>query len=266
MKLYISVDIEGCVGVSTWEEASPGGEGYPEARAQMTREAVAACRGGLAAGATEIVVKDAHKTGRNLLARDFPEQVHLIRGWSGHPFGMVQELDQSFDAVVMIGYHAKAGDAGNPLAHTLSSKRVTELRLNGAAMSEFRLHQLAAASVGVPVVFLSGDAQIVEEVHEMTPGIGVVAVKACSGESTQSMHPDAGCEAIAAGVEAALSGNLSSCRTWLPERCEFEIDFKDQGMAYRAAWYPGAEATGARTVAYTCEDYFDGLRFLGFCA
>ena len=33
---------------------------------------------------------------------------------------MVQELDESFAALVLIGYHSKAGSQDNPLAHTLT--------------------------------------------------------------------------------------------------------------------------------------------------
>jgi D-amino peptidase len=71
-----------------------------------------------AAGAKEIVIKDAHATGRNIIASRLPACARLVRGWSGHPLAMVQELDESFDALVLVGYHSKAGTQDNPLAHT----------------------------------------------------------------------------------------------------------------------------------------------------
>ena len=46
---------------------------------------MAACEGALAAGATQIVVRDAHGSGRNILQEHLPKQAQLIRGWSGHP-------------------------------------------------------------------------------------------------------------------------------------------------------------------------------------
>ena len=103
MKVYISVDIEGCAGITHWDEARKTHADYPEFREQMTREAVAAIDGARAAGATEILVKDAHSSGRNLITAMLPEDVRLIRSWAGHPLCMVQELDESFDAVLMIG-------------------------------------------------------------------------------------------------------------------------------------------------------------------
>ena len=39
MKVYISVDIEGCAGITHWDEANKTHADYPEFREQMTREA-----------------------------------------------------------------------------------------------------------------------------------------------------------------------------------------------------------------------------------
>ena len=64
---------------------------------------VAACEGAIAAGASEILIKDAHGSGRNIIAARLPDCARLIRGWSGHPLCMVQELDESFDALMFAG-------------------------------------------------------------------------------------------------------------------------------------------------------------------
>ncbi len=86
----------------------------------MTREAVAAIEGARAAGATEIWVKDAHDSGRNLITSMLPDDVTLIRAWAGHPLCMVQELDESFAARDDGGLPCAAGSEANSLAHTLS--------------------------------------------------------------------------------------------------------------------------------------------------
>ena len=87
LKVYISVDIEGSVGIAHWDEADSGHSDYAEFRDRMTREAVAACEGVLDADpAAEIWVKDAHGSGRNILQEQLPRQAKLIRGWSGHPY------------------------------------------------------------------------------------------------------------------------------------------------------------------------------------
>jgi D-amino peptidase len=85
MKVYISVDIEGVAGSTHWDETEKSHRDYPEFREQMTREAVAAIEGAEAAGATDIWVKDAHETGRNLIISMLPANVRLIRFMGGTP-------------------------------------------------------------------------------------------------------------------------------------------------------------------------------------
>src|SRR3569833_3342526 len=127
MKIYISADIEGTAGITHWEEADKTHATYMEFRERMTDEVVAACEGAIEAGANERANKtntkenqnkDAQETKHNNIAAKLPDCARLIRGWSGHPFSMVQELDASFDALLFVGYHATAGSDDNPLAHT----------------------------------------------------------------------------------------------------------------------------------------------------
>ena len=73
MKVFLSVDIEGVAGISHWDEATKSHADYGRFQQQMIAEAVAACEGALAAGATVITVKDAHGTGRNLIAEALPK-------------------------------------------------------------------------------------------------------------------------------------------------------------------------------------------------
>ena len=74
MKVYITADIEGVTGMAHWDETYKDKPDYKEFQEQMTDEVVAACEGALAAGATEILVKDAHDSARNILASRLPEQ------------------------------------------------------------------------------------------------------------------------------------------------------------------------------------------------
>ena len=127
LKVYISADMEGITGVTHWNEVDPEKPNYAQFQKRMTGEVVSACRGALDAGAKKIMVKDAHYTGRNILPEDLPEEVELIRGWSGHPYSMVQELDETFDALMMVGYHSRAGSGGNPLSHTMSSGKIERI-------------------------------------------------------------------------------------------------------------------------------------------
>ena len=157
MKVFISADIEGVAGITTADEANPHKAEIKYYQNQMTQEVVAACNGALQAGAKSLYVKDAHWLGTNIDPRALPKCARLVRGWTGHPYRMMAGLDDSSDGAVMVGYHARAGSGGNPLAHTLVGSLVAELRINQQPVSEFRINTMAATLEKVPVVFVSGD-------------------------------------------------------------------------------------------------------------
>ena len=152
MKIYISVDMEGITGVSHWDEVDHNKPSYSYFQEQMSKEVAAACEGAFLAGAKEIFVKDAHYSARNIIPSFLPKNVKIIRGWSGHPSSMVQELNSKFDALLMVGYHSKAGSGGNPLAHTLSSSKIERIILNDRPASELLLHGTIASKYHVPLV------------------------------------------------------------------------------------------------------------------
>jgi D-amino peptidase len=265
MKIYISADIEGTAGITNWDEAEKNHPDYPEHREKMTREVLAACDGAMRAGARDILIKDAHDSGRNILQADLPECARLVRGWSGHPFSMVQELDKSFDAALFVGCHSKAGDETNPLAHTLTL-RVMRMRINGTPVSEFVLHAYAAALVGVPVVFVSGDRQLCADIEGYGRSIVTVATSEGKGPSTISLAPKESCARIAEGVEKALKGNLKRSQLKLPKKFSLEVEYSNPVNAYKASWYPGCRHLGNRTVRFETRDYFEVLRALQFIA
>ena len=262
-KVYISVDIEGCAGITHWDEADKSHPDYSQFQQIMTAETLAAIDGAKAAGATEIWVKDAHSSGRNLLIDQLPADVRVIRSWAGHPFCMVQELNDSFDAVVMIGYHSSAGSEANALAHTLSLD-AAEIRLNGRRASEFLIHALAAATVGVPVAFVSGDAGLLVEMAQVNPAIHGCAVKEGAGQSTVSLSPAGARAAIAAGVKAALTADLTAFALPLDPHYTLEITYGDPNLAARHQHYPGALHIGNRTIRFETDQYFDVLRMLNY--
>ena len=263
MKIYISADIEGVTGASHWDETDKTKADYKEFREQMTAEVSAACEGALRAGGTEIWVKDAHGTGRNLVASGLPRQTRLIRGWSGHPFSMVQELDESFHALLMIGYHSRAGSAENPLAHTFSGN-IAALKINGQYASELQMYAYAAALVNVPLVYVSGDNGICKEAAKLIPNIHTMAVKRGSGNATVSIHPHHAVEKIRQGVQDALQGNVSKCRLAMPEQFTVQIIYKDHAMATKASFFPGVVSNRPHTIRFESDDYFEVLRLFAF--
>jgi D-amino peptidase len=264
MKIFISADIEGVAGITLPEEANPDSPQVKYFQNQMTLEVAAACEGAVELGATEILVNDAHWTGCNIDPSKLPECVSLLRGWSGHPFSMMDGIDESFDSVIYIGYHSRAGSCGNPLAHTMSGRVVEEMRINDRPVSEFYMNTLTAKSVGVPVVFLSGDESLCSEVNEFDSSIETFAPLKGIGTATISVNPTKSCQLIKSGVKIALNKNLIGNDFDFPDKFKIEIDYKHSKMAYGAAFYPGCERTGEKTIQFQTENYFDILKMIKF--
>jgi D-amino peptidase len=266
MKIYLSADIEGITGIADWAEADLSKPDNAEFRERMTAEVVAACEGALAAGAREILVKDAHWTGRNLLAERLPREASLWRGWSGHPYSMVQGLDRSFAAALFVGWHSGGAKGGNPLAHTLSSSGLVGVRVNGQWVSEYQLHAWTAALEGVPVAFVSGDEALCAEVREMGTGALTVDVMRGHGAAVQSRHPAESRERIREGVRQALSP-LRAQPAALAAAFEVQVVRKDARDAYRRAFYPGARLLDPVTIGYQTPHWLEVMRLLQFvCA
>ncbi len=229
----------------------------------MAAEVSAACRGAFSAGAREVWVKDAHGSGRNLRPGDLPRGTRLVRAWSGSPLSMMQEIQQGFDAALMVGYHSGASSPGNPLSHTYSGA-MAEVRLNGRPVSEFVINALAAAQHGVPTVFLSGDAALCASAGELIPAISTVAVMEGVGSSTVSIHPQEAVEAIEAAVTGALGRRVRDCLPALPNEFRLECRCKSHTKAFQLGHYPGAQQTDPLLVVLESTDYTDILRFLFF--
>ncbi|GIO05471.1 amino acid amidase [Brevibacillus reuszeri] len=263
MKLFISADLEGVAGIVNWSEAdieSPFSKYFTE---QMTKEVNAACEAAIAAGAEDILIKDAHSTARNLDPSKLPEQVKILRGWTRDPYSMMAGLDGSFDGVFFIGYHSAAGANGNPLAHTMNMQN-EYVKINGEIASEMLMNAYTAASMGVPVLLATGDKMICEESLKINPHIKTVPVSEGIGNASISIHPQVALKKIKEQVQAALSDDLGKYKIELPESFHVEIAFREHYLARRGSFYPGAKQTGAKTVEYETNDYNEVLRFLFF--
>ena len=263
MKIFISADIEGTTGIAHPDEATKHKPDYAEFQQQMTAEVAAACEGALDAGAIEIVVKDAHDTARNIIAAKLPEKVRIIREWSDHPYSMLQGLDESFAAVMMTGYHSKAGTGDNPLAHTITGA-ASFIKINGQYVSEFLINTYTAALVGVPVVLVTGDQGLCREVSGVNPAIATVAVSEGIGASTLALHPQTAAKKIKDAAQKVLSSDFANCRIDLPANFEVEIGFRDHKRAYKKSFYPGARLLEPRVIRFDSRDYFEVLRMLMF--
>jgi len=256
LKVFISVDMEGIAGVVHGEEVSRSGKDYGLIRRIMTLEVNAAIEGALAAGAGEILVRDGHGSKQNILPNLLNEKALLLRGVSGTPKNMMDGIDESFDAVVFIGYHAKAGTPDALLEHT-SSGNVTDLSINGVSLPEAGYNALIAGLYDVPVAFVAGDSAICKQVKDLFGTVETVATKEGIGGATYGLPPEKAREKIREGVEKALhnSGRYKAFKMTPPYTMVLKL--KTEKSVYEGQFYPGAKRTGEWEITFASNDLLE---------
>ena len=257
-KLFISADMEGTAGIVHWDETLHGKQDYEYFRNQMTREVAAACEGAALAGFEDILIKDAHDTGRNIIPSCLPEYARIFRSSARHPLTMMAGLDESFDGVVCTGYHSAAEMPTNPLSHTMTGK-LNHVLLNDQLCSELMLNSLSASMLGVPVYCVTGDQGLCQSIQKVNPNIHTVPVSEGHGYGAISIHPDLAVKRIRETVARAATQPKAACMYPMPEHFTLEISYKQHYDAQNASWYPGCTQTGARTVRFEAQNYFDVL-------
>lgn len=264
MDIYISADIEGTCGIAADPEADPGApRDYAAFSAQMTREVAAACRGAMAAGASRILVRDAHGSARNIDPAGLPESAAMLRGWTGDPLVMMSGIDEGgYAAAFFTGYHAWAGSGGNPLAHTMNGQNEYVL-INGRQASELLINAYTAAYYRVPVALVTGDEAVCAQARALIPAVTTVAVHRGRGGGVFAMHPAQAQRAIREAAEQAV-GRAGECLAPLPDRFDVAVRFRRQQTAYTRQFYPGASLADSKEVRFSAGDWYEVLRFFHF--
>lgn len=254
MKLFISVDMEGISGVTCPADVVNGTGDYQYFRELMTQDVNAAIEGALEAGATEIVVNDSHYTMRNLILDKLHPKAEVIRGLV-KPLLMMEGIDESFDAAFFIGYHCMAGKGDAILNHTISTRHIQRLMLNGREIGEAGLNAAIAGAFGVPVVLVTGDSQTSEEVKREINGVHTVAVKkGISNYTAQCIHPHVAQQMIKAEARVALENRKRVQPIQPLASYTIDIEFKLTYSAQVASFMPGIELLDGKTVRYQAKD------------
>jgi D-amino peptidase len=263
LKVFISVDMEGISGIVHSDQVTPGTPEYSAARKWMARDVNAAVQGAVEAGAAEIVVNDSHGSMRNIDPDDLDPRATLISG-SPKPLSMMQGIDASFQACLLIGYHAKAGTTDAILDHTISGSVVRFVKVNGVEMPELGLNAAIAGYYGVPVVLVSGDAAVCRQAGEVLgKDVVTVQVKEAIGRlAAELVSAPESRRLIKEGVRAAL-GKLGAIKPFKPAApFAFELGYHVSAQADMGAMIPGVKRLDARTLSFVSDDYIEGFRKL----
>lgn len=255
MKIYISVDMEGCAGIVHREQTNPRGYDYELARRIMTEEANAAIAGAFDAGAEEVVISDSHGGNgmRNILLHEVDERAQIITG-SPRFLGQIEGIDQGFDALMLVGYHARHGRSG-VLSHTTNGQAIANLWINGRILGEIGLNALVAGHYGIPTVLVTGDDRTTAEAARDCPGCETVTVKWALGRyAARCLHPKVAAAKIRRGAAAALARRKEIKPVITKAPIEVKIQYKESGSAESATRIAGIQLFDDDTVVFIAED------------
>jgi D-amino peptidase len=285
VKVFISVDMEGTSGLERLEEIFRGLPGYDRFRRLMAGDANAVVQGAIEAGADDIVVSDSHGYMCNIHPDDLVPGVRLKRGQMRRRWCQMKGLDNDYDVVLFVGYHAKAGNQDAILAHTWITSFL-DVRVNGQSVPEPSLNALLAGSMGVPVAMLSGDDHVIREARPILGDVHYAQVKTSTGffsgehlpldESRRLLR-----ETARSAVAGAAAGAFSPVQCELPVTIELDLSPDpvhetplgarpdDNQRFIDRPWgdeplsdvdlvlvtHPQVTSPGRGTVSFTCEDY-----------
>jgi len=176
MKVYMSVDMEGIAGIVQRSQVIGEGKDYDAARYLLIKEVNAAVEGAIRGGADEVIVLDAHYVDFNFPIEELHKDAKFIMGFVP-PTVRFPFLDESFDMMLLLGYHAMSGTPGAILEHTFSSANFEKITVNGIEMGEIGLDALMCGHYNVPVAMVSGDDKTCAEARRMLGDVETTIVK-----------------------------------------------------------------------------------------
>lgn len=174
MNIFVMVDMEGISGICRSSQVKAEGEHYPIGRRYLTLDVNACVDGCFAGGAKRVLVRDAHGSGYHFIWEELDPRAEYIQGAS--PLQRMPDIE-SFDGLILLGYHAMAGTPQAILEHTMSSKSWQNFWMNGKKCGEVAIDAGIAGDHDVPTIMVSGDDKVCKEASHFIKGVVTVQVK-----------------------------------------------------------------------------------------
>ncbi len=248
-RVFVKVDMEGVSGVVSPRQLCPGNEEYAFARRMMMSDLQAVLEGAFAGGCPEAVVYDAHAEGLNVDLTDLDSRTVVVSGRPELQNGFFCGVHDTFSALFLVGFHARAGAPHALLPHTFGPE-IAAVRLNGSELGEVGLEAALAGEFGVPLAFVSGDSATVHEGRELLgPDLEAVEVKKAVSPDSAICLPTSRTKRMlreAATRAVRKVGQLPPVVFQSP--ATLQIVYHRQQDADRMAEANGIEPAGERTV------------------
>jgi D-amino peptidase len=178
---------------------------------------------------------------------------------------MVHGVDETFDALFMVGYHATCGVPQGIMNHAYISHGLQRVSLNGRILGEIGIFAGVAGCFGVPVTLVTGDEACCHEAAQWLPGVVTASVKtginrfAAQCLSQQAAHARIR-EAARVALQASTLSRIEPMSYAPPTR--FEVELTGSQCADAAARVPGVQREDERTVSLKHDDYLQAFASL----
>ncbi len=255
MKLYVMTDMEGISGIHLMSQVKKEFPAdYAYGKRKLTEEINFVVDTLCKLGAEKIVVRDGHSGGWNINLGDMDGRAE----YEPPCLHSLATLDESFDGLIILGQHSKAGTLNGFLDHTINSKEWFSYKINGMEVGEIGLLAARAGAVGVPVLAVTGDLKAAEEAKALLgeENVSCAAIKQGVGRNWANCLPlDKARKTIADTLAEAVTriGRVKPYQPQLPATLEltfYRSDFADR--------YNGMEEwtrKDARTIAKTITSF-----------
>ncbi|MDP6779850.1 MAG: M55 family metallopeptidase [Candidatus Latescibacteria bacterium] len=271
MKIYMHWDMEGTSGLFTRDQAWYWHDGVPEQVAAegcrlITEDVNSAAQAALDAGVDEVIVCDTHHGGGNIILEEAISDPRItVHGKSRDATGRwMPDLDESVDALMLPGHHAKAGTPDAFLSHTWSLIW-DDFQINGQSVGEMGIEACYAGYWDIPVTMVKGDETACVEAEALFPGVVTAAVKrAESYELASGLAPEEARALTAHKVKEAIA-NLRQAppkpyKPSLPMTVTIRMAHTDD--AVKAMQRPGVSRLDDHTVACDVERQCDVVKWI----
>ena len=259
MNVFLLTDVEGLAGVNDILQMDRSKPEYQNTRKLLCDSinlAVSVCFDN---GATQVFYLDGHAGGGNVFEEliDKRAQKCSLDEWC--------ELlkNGEIDCQIELGSHSRAGTIGGFLDHTISSKAIFSIKINGVEMSEQSLHAALCGKFGVPVVAVIGDEAVCRQAKEYIPNVFVGAVKNATVRNTAETYQNAD-EILQTTIAEALKNYQSVALYKIDEPVTVEQTFYRTDFCETAIkQYKSFHRVDARTIRKTVQSItnYSDLKF-----
>lgn len=261
LKIFISVDMEGIGGIGTAEMTRSNGKDYQLGRKLMTAEVNAVVSAIIKFNNdAQILVNDSHGDMQNLIHQELDPKVVYIQG-NKKPYGMVQGLDESYDAAIFIGYHARAGTAKGFLAHT-GSGAVKGLWLNNREVGEGGLNTYFSGEMDVPIILAAGDDVFTKQFGKLVDCELVATKNAVTAQVAKLKHGTVVERELFDATTRALKTIKNKRPIKLKNPVEIKLKFSTPTHAEILQAIPGMEWVDGYTVKYKANNMVEAYALI----